>query len=64
MSEGSEKAPETFYDAIGGYPTIDKIVATFYEHVARDEVVRPLYPEEDLGPAQERFTLFLAQYWG
>ena len=29
-----------------------------------DEVLRPLYPEEDLGPAEERFTLFLAQYWG
>lgn len=64
MNPGSEQAEETFYDAIGGYPTIAKIVATFYEHVATDEVVRPLYPEEDLGPAQERFTMFLAQYWG
>jgi hemoglobin len=27
-------------------------------------VLRPLYPEADLGPAQERFTLFLVQYWG
>ena len=32
--------------------------------VAEDEVLRPLYPEEDLGPAEERFTLFLVQYWG
>ena len=24
----------------------------------------PLYPEEDLGPAEERFRLFLVQYWG
>jgi hemoglobin len=55
---------QTFYDAIGGYPTIAKIVARFYEGVAGDEVLRPLYPEEDLGPAQERFTLFLVQYWG
>jgi hemoglobin len=23
-----------------------------------------MYPEEDLGPAAERLTLFLAQYWG
>ena len=29
-----------------------------------DEVLRPLYPEEDLGPAEERFALFLVQYWG
>jgi hemoglobin len=57
--------PETtFYDAIGGYPTIASIVDRFYAGVAEDEVLRPLYPEADLGPAQERFTLFLVQYWG
>ena len=55
---------QTFYDEIGGYPTIAKIVERFYEGVAEDEVLRPLYPEEDLGPAAERFTLFLVQYWG
>ncbi len=55
---------QTFYDAVGGYPTIAKIVDRFYEEVARDEVLRPLYPEEDLAPAAERFTLFLVQYWG
>src|SRR3954453_16416545 len=54
----------TFYDAIGGYPTIVKIVTCFYEGVAEDEVLRPLYPEEDLAPAAERFTMFLVQYWG
>lgn len=54
----------TFYDEIGGMDTIRTIVTTFYEGVATDEVLRPLYPEEDLGPAAERFTLFLAQYWG
>jgi hemoglobin len=55
---------QSFYDEIGGYPTIAKIVDRFYEGVAEDEVLRPLYPEQDLGPAAERFTLFLAQYWG
>jgi hemoglobin len=59
----TQDAP-TFYDAIGGYPTIAKIVDRFYEGVATDEVLRPMYPEEDLGPAAERFTLFLCQYWG
>jgi hemoglobin len=54
----------TFYDEIGGSEVISGIVATFYEGVATDEVLRPLYPEADLGPAQERFTLFLIQYWG
>ena len=27
-------------------------------------MLRPLYPEEDLGPAEERFRMFLEQYWG
>ena len=54
----------TFYDEIGGMDTIRGIVTRFYAGVATDEVLRPLYPEEDLGDAAERFTLFLAQYWG
>ena len=54
----------TFYEEIGGMPTIRTIVDTFYAGVAEDEVMRPMYPEEDLAPAAERLTLFLAQYWG
>ena len=56
--------PQTFYEEIGGFETFRRIVAKFYEGVAADEVLRPLYPEEDLGPAEERFLLFLVQYWG
>lgn len=55
---------QTFYDAIGGEPVITQIVHRFYLGVADDEVLRPLYPEADLGPAEERFRLFLMQYWG
>ena len=54
----------TFYDEIGGEQTIRRVVARFYAGVAEDPVLRPLYPEEDLGPAEERFALFLIQYWG
>ena len=54
----------TFYDEIGGEETIRAIVHRFYEGVAGDELLRPMYPEEDLGPAEERFALFLVQYWG
>ncbi|HEY6933723.1 MAG TPA: globin [Marmoricola sp.] len=56
--------PTTFYDEIGGYETIHRIVSRFYAGVAQDDLLRSLYPEEDLGPAAERFTLFLCQYWG
>ena len=54
----------TFYDEIGGEATIRTIVHRFYAGVADDELLRPMYPEEDLGPAEERFALFLMQYWG
>lgn len=37
----------------------------FYEGVATDDVLLPLYPEQsDLSGAKERLTLFLQQYWG
>ncbi len=54
----------SFYDEIGGLETFRRIVARFYEGVADDEVLRPMYPEEDLRDAEERFLLFLVQYWG
>jgi len=60
----SQAEPQSFYDAVGGEPTFRKIVARFYEQVATDEILRPLYPEEDLGPAEERLRLFFVQYWG
>jgi hemoglobin len=55
---------QSFYDAIGGEATFRRVVARFYAEVAADAVLRPLYPEQDLGPATERLTLFLMQYWG
>ncbi|MFW0784590.1 globin [Gordonia sp. CPCC 206044] len=57
-------APRTFYDEVGGADTFRKLTARFYEEVAADEVLRPLYPEEDLGPAERRLRMFLEQYWG
>jgi hemoglobin len=54
----------TFYEAVGGEETFHRIVARFYAEVAKDEILRPLYPEEDLGPAEEKLRLFLMQYWG
>ncbi len=64
MSARDDGAVSTYYDQIGGEPTIRAIVHRFYEGVAGDEVLRPLYPEQDLGPAEERFATFLMQYWG
>jgi hemoglobin len=54
----------TFFEAAGGEETFRRLVHRFYQGVATDPVLRPLYPEEDLGPAEERLRLFLIQYWG
>lgn len=54
----------SFYDQVGGEPTFRKLTAEFYKQVADDEDFRAMYPEEDLGPAEERLRLFLIQYWG
>jgi hemoglobin len=54
----------TFFEAVGGEDTFRRLVHRFYEGVATDPILRPLYPEEDLGPAEERMRLFLIQYWG
>lgn len=56
--------PQTFYDAVGGAETFRKIVSHFYELVREDEVLRPLYPEDDLDGAEDRLRMFLEQYWG
>ena len=54
----------SLYDAAGGMPFFEALVGRFYEGVAADPGLRPIYPEPDLAGAQHRLTLFLAQYWG
>ncbi|WP_042215276.1 globin [Demequina mangrovi] len=67
MSVGAAPAQaegQSFFDAVGGHATFSAIVRTFYEGVAADPVLRPMYPEDDMDGAVERLTLFLEQYWG
>ena len=52
----------SFYDEVGGDETFRTIVAKFYQLVREDEILRPLYPDDELDAAEER--LFLEQYWG
>lgn len=60
----AEPEQVTFYEAVGGEETFRLLVHRFYQGVADDPVLRAMYPEEDLGPAEERLRLFLIQYWG
>jgi hemoglobin len=58
------EAPASLYDRVGGSETFRRLVHGFYEGVAADPLLRPMYPDEDLGPAEERLRMFLEQYWG
>ncbi|MGK2865760.1 MAG: globin [Mycobacterium sp.] len=55
---------QSFYDEVGGHATFTAIVARFYEQVREDEILLPLYPEDDIDGAEERLRMFLEQYWG
>jgi hemoglobin len=55
----------TMYERVGGSEFFTRLVDTFYDGVAGDEVLARLYPEHpDLSGARHRLTLFLVQYWG
>ena len=55
----------SLFEEVGGSEFFDRLVERFYEGVATDGVLLPLYPEQsDLSGAKERLTLFLHQYWG
>lgn len=55
---------QSLYEQFGGHEFFVAFVGDFYQTVANDEVLRPLYPEADLGPAEVRLRMFLEQYWG
>ncbi len=54
----------SLYDRAGGTPFFEALVGRFYDGVADDPLLRPIYPEADLAGARHRLTLFLIQYWG
>jgi hemoglobin len=60
----STAEPVSFYEAVGGEETFHRLVHAFYQRVAADPELRPVYPSKNLGPAEEHLRLFLIQYWG
>jgi hemoglobin len=54
----------SLFERAGGTPFFEALVARFYAGVEGDPLLRAVYPEPDLGPARQRLTLFLIQYWG
>jgi hemoglobin len=53
----------TLYDLVGGSPWFEALVQRFYDGVADDPTLRPMYPE-DLTEARDHLAGFLIQYWG
>ncbi len=55
---------QSFYERVGGAEVFAKLASLFYEGVKNDPLLKPMYPEEDLAPAERRLRMFLEQYWG
>ena len=55
---------DPLFSQVGGHATFDKLVRHFYQGIEHDEVLRPMYPDDDMEGAVWRLTAFLEQYWG
>ena len=51
------------HDAVGGEVFFVDLVERFYQGVAADLLLRPLYPA-DLTESKRHLAMFLQQYWG
>jgi hemoglobin len=53
----------SLYERVGGAPFFTELIDRFYDGVAADPVLRPMYPD-DLTDSRRHLALFLMQYWG
>ncbi|HUP86795.1 MAG TPA: globin [Acidimicrobiales bacterium] len=54
----------SLYERVGGAPFFERLVDRFYDEVALDPRLRPMYREGDLSEERRWLALFLVQYWG
>jgi hemoglobin len=54
---------DALFDRVDGECFFIELVDHFYQGVAGDPLLRPLYPD-DLVEARSHLALFLVQYWG
>jgi len=55
---------QPLFDRVDGEAFFDRLATRFYELVAVDPVLAPLYPADDMDGARDRLRLFLQQFWG
>lgn len=63
MSGGVGDDGVNIFELVGGLPWFTGLVERFYEGVATDPILRPMYPE-DLSDSVPHTAGFLAQYFG
>lgn len=63
-AENGDAVTETLWSAVGGSETFERLVDNFYERVKKDEVLSPMYPQQDWEGAKWRLCAFLEQFWG
>jgi hemoglobin len=63
MSGGVGEDGINVFEVVGGLPWFTALVERFYEGVATDPILRPMYPE-DLSGSVAHTAGFLAQYFG
>ena len=56
--------PLRILEAIGGEAGCERLAENFYAHVAKDPILRPLFPGKTLRCATEAFGSFLIQFLG
>ncbi len=54
----------SLYELIGGKASCRRLSVAFYARVAKDPILRPLFPGKSFKCAIEQFTAFLAQFLG
>jgi hemoglobin len=54
---------QTAFERWGGEPFFTTLIEHFYDGVAADPLLRPMYPD-DLNEPKRHLALFLMQYWG
>ncbi|NNE72279.1 MAG: globin [Acidimicrobiales bacterium] len=59
----SEPEGLTLFELVGGRQWFVDLVDRFYDSVAEDPVLQPMYPD-DLTDSRAHMTGFLVQYWG
>ena len=55
---------DTHVYSVIGEVGFGRLVAAFYRRVPNDEILKPLYPEDDLAGAEQRLRAFLIQRFG